>query len=172
MDQINWCNVEHFFYATMLKVGYPSEHPTLTDGGNGFRLITHASDDLYFEDRWTRTPESNKSSGTTTIFMRFPQKDNNRPTSYVPIWAMHYGGWYTRGAALFLKEILRTSYETSMVEFRGCRGPFSQRKETGALYTNTLHPLSSFTGFRGEECIVSNLGLLSGEHIYFGHALI
>lgn len=172
MDHINWCKVERFFYTTMLMVGYPSEHPALADGGNGFRLITHASDDLYFEDRWTRTPESNKSSGMTTISIRLPQKEQDATMPYIPIWAMHYGGWYTRGGALFLKEILRTSYETSMVEFRGCRGHFKYQKETGALYTNTLHPLSSFIGFRGEERIVSRLGLLSGEHIYFGHALI
>ena len=123
--------------------------PTFEEGG--FTLI-----DYYFT-----YPNSTKSFGTTLISC-------TDGILVRPVWIMHYGGWYSKEAIPFLKEILRVAYSKNF--FSGGRG-ISPSQSSSFLYMNKIEK-NEFSDFKGVEEIYNGKGTFLGSHQYFGGSLI
>lgn len=170
--QINWKEAEAAFYGFMRHGWVSSEiifHQKIL-ALDGHRVFAPASDGTYkLVDMWTRTPSSDYSAGSTTLYTW-------SGFEWVPIWQMHYGGWYTQHGSDTVKAALRDVFaKPTDFGFRGCRGP--QHKvfpEYGAVYTNLLEDGGSFQKFRGVEQVTSARHPVEpfGEHEYFGMALV
>lgn len=166
---LDWNEVEQFFYRAMAE-GWASgkkvsigpdgcKHTSLCDSSLGFVLW----------DRWTHTPGSVYSAGTTLI--SYQGVGDNVFTPAVPIWIMQYGGFYTPNAGAFVRKVLLDAYQHPQGVFLGCRGPAIA--SNGALqYENSLNLRGSFLIFNGHET-VRNLHQeeITGRHSYSGMAL-
>jgi len=145
--------VEAFFFEAMMH-GYATEvEPFLNIPLPGWKTISYENESLQLVDMWHTTPNSDYSSGVITIF----RKD-------MPIWVMHFGGWYKKSAIQFLKNALMHSFENR--KFTGGRGPFSLESE-GLTYKNIVI-LNSFVEFYGHEKITSETDGFLGTHWYRG----
>jgi hypothetical protein len=145
---------EAYFFKAM-RTGYVVGSKTLNNFPfPGWKTVRHKDGSFSLTDTWISTPYSNRSSGVTTIYY----KD-------VPIWVMHYGGWYEKEADYVLRAALKWSYEQG--EFTGGRGP--EEFETSYMrYTNVL-ARNRFVNFEGIEKIVGKgTGTLYGTHWYRG----
>lgn len=116
--------------------------------------------DLRVVDQWTQTPCSDQSNGFTLITW-----------NGIPVWIMHYGGWYKKEVAPFLKKCLLQNYITE--EFRGGRGPESEGVGDLLWYANRLgnNTPNTFESFSGEETIMKGNEHM-GSHWYRGDLLI
>lgn len=170
MYDVSWKKAEAAFYGFM-RHGWVANHfPKEVLGVEGYRTFAPPNDGTYkLIDMWTRTPSSDYSAGLTTLYQR-------TGFDWIPIWAMHYGGWYTQMGSDVVKAALRNAYsDPSDAGFRGCRGPQQQEfPELGALYFNDLEHGGSFQKFRGTERVITarDSNRLAGEHEYFGMSLV
>ena len=178
MHNIDWKEVEAFFYHAMATSGYPAgarfAGPALL---RGHTRIGHQRADGMFrlEDIWSHGPGT-KSAGFTTIYL---YTGDEARVDWMPIWQMHYGGEYQKEHTSVLKKILLDAYSRPEGgKFQGCRGP-REIVHDGILYTNRLesplvHEEASFCKFSGFERMVSHFSDRSkvGYHQYFGMALV
>ena len=108
-------------------------------------------------DQFIVNPRSNKSSGTTIIWY-----------DQIPVWVMHYGGWYQKRAIPFLKKCLCSAYESKT--FRGGRG-LGCVEGKKLTYFNLIEEASTFRCFKGKEGIFADAKCI-GNHWYRGMTLI
>jgi hypothetical protein len=159
MDNIQILKEAQIVFFEALLEGYAGKTKSIKKitSPNGYKTLTFSKGDFTVLDMYCVTPYSDCSCGTTTIFY----KDK-------PVWWMSYGGEYPKKVILFLKKVLRQSYEVG--EFNGCRG----RKNVcfgSYLYMN--HFVGDFSFFQGEEKIFEEKkGEHLGHHRYFGMSLI
>ena len=173
LKSINWQEVEAFFYQAMLQ-GWASDTKVEVDMDTGYKTWqfaghTASGTPLVLTDRWTKTPDSCCSSGTTTICLGVTVT-----ISVVPIWTMHYGGRYPEGVTILVKNALKKVYMAQHeYPFMGCRGPAKLEAE-GIVYHNWVDyqdPIP-FRCFSGIEKVVAEGDVEVGYHEYFGMALI
>ena len=145
-----------FFEAMLLGWAAGGKKKTIPAFPN-HKVVEHIDDNLRLLDMWSETPSSNKSSGSTTIFL-----------DDIPVWAMHYGGWYTEEAAEIVKAALREAYEKN--QFFGGRGPI-EFVHNGIFYAN--RPQGDFNNFSGREELrrIDHSEIL-GFHEYWGISLL
>ena len=170
LQNIDWKEVEAFFYQAMLG-GWATGENSNVDPYTGYKTFSTRRTDLPYSlvDRWTNTPESDLSSGTTTICWA----PRSCPDA-IPIWTMHYGGLYVREATTLVKDALKHAYQNPRsMPFMGCRGPMGF-KSTGIVYQNLVDYQDTvpFRRFSGTEKVVTTGGLQLGYHQYFGMSLI
>jgi len=123
--------------------------------------VSYREDDLLLVDYYCTTPNSPKSSGTTTIWLK-----------EAPVWTMQYGGEYEQIAIPFLKQVLWDAYAAGC--FFGGSGP-QVRFRSNLLYVNRYDG-PFFQDFRGREEIFrihNNVkARVLGYHEYLGMALV
>lgn len=126
----------------------------------GSRTITFVSGHFRVVDFFLTTPDSDMSTGVTMIWYQG-----------VPVWVMHYGGWYVEAAISFLKLVLHQAYDVDRC-FYGGRGPCSMQVG-GLRYANRIR-VNDFINFLGEEDIVdtNDHDRLLGHHWYRGMSLL
>jgi hypothetical protein len=123
----------------------------------GWKMVEHVEGDLRMVDMWHKTPGSDHSTGVAMIYW----KD-------IPVWVMHFGGWYKPEAMPVLKEALRWCYERR--KFIGGRGP-ENYYGSDMVYEN--RPVAnSFTDFNGVEIIKDYGDKILGSHWYHGSWLL
>ncbi len=153
--------VQQFFFKAMLEGwttgGQEVEMPNMP----GYTALPFQEGDLRLIDCYCVNPMSRKSAGTTTISLQG-----------IPVWVMHYGGFYEEGAIVFLKQALLKVYQDH--EFIGGRGPRLYVRGD-LLYVN--EPDGDFTKFNGREEIFNiEDGLKNktslGFHEYWGMSLL
>jgi hypothetical protein len=161
--------IEEAFFEAM-RHGYasgvisPAVRETRTDIAGMKRVVFDSYNprgDLRVIDQWTETPGSRWSSGFTLITYQ-----------NIPVWIMHYGGWYNPEVTQFLKECLLDNYTKGL--FDGGRGPNGYRKGR-MVYGNESDNTTdySFREFSGNEMIKDTRGdITDGHHWYHGHLLI
>ena len=173
MYQIDWNNVEAAFYHIMhdgwVSGRMENKEILVLDG---YRVYAPSPDETYkLVDMWTRTSLSERSAGVTTLYQRFD-------VDWIPIWVMHYGGWYKPQASDFLKCVLRLAYENPPSSFEpphnfwGCRGPHTS-EVNDFVYQNqhVVGPHFSFKSFEGWEQVLLGQERV-GYHQYFGMSLV
>jgi hypothetical protein len=158
---------EVFFKA--LLAGYFSH----SGDGNDSKIITvkspngtenifrYTDGDFIVIDSYWATPNSDYSTGTTTILFR----------NY-PIWWMSYGGHYPKEVIRFLKLAIEMQYKAGL--FRGGRGP-ARYSDVQFTYKNISKGTGneSFSLFSGREEIWNNKDEnLLGFHEYFGISML
>lgn len=159
--------VRAFFFRGMLN-GYVSGSRTITRIPEmpGYKLAPFRHGDFYLLDMWSKTEDSDRSSGMTNIWYRDKL-----------VWEMQYGGHYPEEAIPFLKEVLRQAYESG--NFYGGRGPRRHEDKSGIfLYTNEpwkFWRFGDFARFKGHEEI-HRRGPdgyeLIGHHDYTGMSIL
>lgn len=123
-----------------------------------YKAIPYRSEEWYLLDNYCTTPLSNKSVGTTTIWFHD-----------VPVWVMHYSGWYDVSAIGILKRALQKTYRTGV--FTGGRGPLVYAEET--LIYHNKPTANCFEKFAGREDIFdAENGVMLGYHEYSGMSLL
>jgi hypothetical protein len=152
-----------FFKA--LLAGYVGGNPNngiikITSSNGNKKIISYSEGDFVVIDSYWVTPNSDHSSGTTTILYK-----NN------PIWWMSYGGCYPKDVIGFLKSALKSQYEKG--SFRGGRGPI-RHVGTQFTYRNMSKGIenSDFDHFSGREEILDKEENLLGFHEYFGMSML
>ena len=124
----------------------------------GYKAIPFRDGKFYLLDLYSKTKDSAKSTGTTTIW-----HDDN------PIWIMHYGGFYKEEAIGFLQRALAEAYITN--RFIGGRGP-SLFEDDQFRYENTS-VTNDFSRFRGREDVLKKQSSeVMGYHEYWGMSLV
>lgn len=172
LANIDWASAEQFFYASMLN-GWASGASPSYDVIHGYKSMSSCSDTYRLVDRWVKVSGHMHSSGVTTLY-QFVHFGNVSPVE-VPIWTMHYGGWYTDEAAEFVREVLRVTYSNPRklggVEKCGCRGSSTVPGEL--MYSNHLPGGATFQDFFGREYVTRRSdGAELGFHQYFGMSLV
>ncbi|MDP2631730.1 MAG: hypothetical protein Q8P30_03110 [Candidatus Uhrbacteria bacterium] len=164
---VELAEVQEFFFKAMLHGWAGDGKPIAVTDMPGFKEFSFQDSKFLLKDRFSSTPESDKSSGTTTIWFQD-----------VPIWNMYYAGWYTKEASGVVKHALRQAYENEV--FRGGRGqpctltkqmsPDSQ--EITVRYNNVLRS-NGFDQFEGCEDVRNmSHNELCGYHRYHGMILL
>ena len=173
---IDWNEVEAFFYRGMLD-GWASGRKAAQAPVEGYKCMQHKEEGFTLLDMWTKASGSMGSSGVTTIYI------DSASGSLLPIWTMHYGGWYSDAASELVKTALRVEYEMQLKTpslFSGCRG-CRVFETNGMNYRNTLQPIkhwwipgetAHFGAFEGYEKVEKSDETILGYHKYFGHALL
>jgi hypothetical protein len=123
----------------------------------GMKTIPFEHGDYRVLDMYTVSPESGRSSGSTTIWHK-----------NVPIWVMYYGGYYSEIAMPFLKECLHRAYVEER-RFYGGRGPHFVRGDRFTYINNVAS--DAWADFRGEESIFDLNEQPLGSHWYRGMSL-
>lgn len=158
--------LREFFFESMQR-GYIFSPPKVPiDGLPGSKGIRYEQGDLLFVDFWFVNPSSEFSYGMTVI-----------SCAGRPVWAMHYGGWYSARVIPFLKRALARNYDQGI--FQGGRGPRNLEGEDHTLqYLNKVEQ-DGFADFRGCERIIAAseqtgapFGSVLGEHRYFGGLMV
>ncbi len=157
-------DIQEFFFEAMMQ-GYAGDgNVTRVFDMPGFKRVEVNRGPWRCIDQWSSYSDSNRSTGATFIW----HQD-------IPVWDMHYGGWYSPDVVWFLKAALKSSYERKL--FYGCRGPNSFKIE-GLEYSNRWQApfrVSSlaFRDFSGKEEIrrIVTQEVL-GYHEYFGMSLL
>lgn len=147
-----------FFDAMVHGYADPNTKKAPVPGLPGSKSIMYQSGEFVVMDCYFVREGSNVSSGFTLI-----TKDG------IPVWVMHYGGWYEKEAIPFLKSALMAAYQEG--EFFGGRGPveFMDKKEVFIYKNAGSFGDSSFSDFRGSEKIFElHTGRTFGTHEYFG----
>jgi hypothetical protein len=166
---------EGVFFRAMIDgyVGGKGQKSTKVTTPDGRTIITYIEGPFRVVDEYWTTPQSDASTGATTII--FSQILHGVFVE-TPVWGMGYGGRYPKEVIPFLKSALATAYRRH--EFCGGRGP-ERYIEEGLTYENhsrqgvELDSIgSSFTGFQGHEEIGVTGGKTLGFHHYFGMAMI
>jgi hypothetical protein len=151
--------IRKFFFQAMLhgwaSGGSKFQIPSLP----GFKAIEYTNGTLRLLDVWSKTPESNKSSGMTTIFF-----ENN------PVWIMHYGGLYEKKASRLVKVALAEAYQKS--EFFGGRGPMCVFSDVHKFFYFNAVAINDFERFKGREEVIDYDRQVLGWHDYWGMSLI
>lgn len=122
----------------------------------GYREISYQEVGSPFRltDRFSVIPGSPKFDGTTTIWH-----------NDVPVWVMHYWGFYEEAANKFLKSVLLRAYRDK--EFFGGRGR-KVAQEGPFLYLNHTQ-LEDFRSFSGREEVINTVaGGVLGSLDYSG----
>lgn len=189
LENINWVDVEKFFYVAMQKgwVSGKKPHAMLVPGYRGFEYVRTP---YKLVDMWVKMPGSNNSSGVTTIYFDTVNGASSPPiqsssvlnerkkkSKYTVLWAMHYGGFYTPEASAVVQHILRLAYEKPAY-FSGCRG-WKRYEKDGLKYENHVFDSlprrfvsreGNFKSFGGYEDVTNEKGEFLGFHRYFGRA--
>lgn len=154
-------HAKEFFFTAML-VGYVSGNKKFIRKTNdGHIVIEVIKGKFKLVDSYFKNPHSIFSSGTTTIYY-----------DGVPVWIMHYGGWYIKEVIPFLKMNMETCYRAKI--FHGGRGILNYKGE-GYIYKNNVYDEehTSFEEFSGrEEITKEGTKQLLGCHNYFGRKLV
>jgi hypothetical protein len=152
------------FFRAMVK-GYTdedSERGTIFELP-GYKTHEHIEGDFRVLDCYSDTPQSNSSSGFTTVW--------NQGT---PVWVMQYDGTYEEEAIPFLKWVLMQTYKKS--KFVGGRGAPVTKKENGSIFTYSNYvEAPNWRAFRGREeiqCHRGNHSKILGSHRYSGRLLL
>ncbi len=149
--------IEAFFFRAMMAGWATDSDSSEIDCLPGHKAILYSEGDLRLLDLYCVNPNSPKTTGTTTIWF----KD-------VPVWVMHYGGFYKDSAIAILKNALRKTYKDGV--FVGCRGPMIFQEDS-LVYVNRLH-IGNFGKFEGrEEVFRPKDGVSLGYHEYWGMSL-
>ena len=151
-------DIENAFFEAMAS-GYAQNAPK--SGINHLphsHIITCELGEYRVSDLYITTPHSDKSVGQTIIWHR-----------NVPVWSMHYGGWYAKIAIPFLKECLDRAYVQER-RFYGGRGPYFVRDDR-FTYVNQVRR-ESFADFEGEEQVFDLSEQTLGYHWYRGMSLL
>lgn len=175
LREINWAIVEQFYYEAMLS-GWSSGKKPEASPLTGFKQHVYTDRPLRLVDAWSSTLGSDASSGMTTIYLDLGYRQKSA-AEYVPIWAMHYSGFYTKEAADFVKHVLVGTYKNPN-SFHGCRG-WEKYERGGLKYENWIEDqgIPSLKGgprfelFSGHEYVMKG-GVCIGYHRYFGESLI
>ncbi|MFH1632036.1 MAG: DUF5680 domain-containing protein [bacterium] len=128
----------------------------------GYKRFVYEDGDFKLIDQYCTRPGSNRSSGTTIIWH-----------CNIPIWVMHYGGWYDEFAISIVKEALKKAYGSHV--FCGGRGLPTEARKTGLthyIYSNVVRR-NDFDCFEGREevyCVTEYA--LKGYHDYWGMSLL
>lgn len=123
----------------------------------GSKAIPFVHGDFKVLDCYLVTPESDMSTGWTTIW-HLGQ----------PVWIMYYGGKYAKIAIPFLKQCLRRAYMDER-RFYGGRGPTFVRDDR-FTYVNRIER-NDFGNFAGEEQVFDLSEQPLGYHWYRGMSL-
>jgi len=154
---MNLSQIQSFFLRAMANGWIGSGTFVDCADAPGYKAFSFHDGDLLLVDRYCSAPDSTASAGTTTIW----HKD-------VPVWVMHYGGWYERSAIECLKLALRETYGSD--QFVGGRGPRSF--SVGSIAYANEPRLDDFKKFDGREEIRDvSTGTLLGFHEYWGMSL-
>jgi hypothetical protein len=149
-----------FFFRAMLEGYLSATKPKKNTPFSGWNTLEYKEWPFSLVDMWNTTFYSSASSGVTTI-------------SYmgIPIWVMHYGGWYEDEAITTLKAALSQNYKHGV--FIGGRGPmefeegdfhYKNQPEVGGL---------DFEHFEGCEYMDNTrTRTLVGYHWYRGDWLV
>lgn len=161
---MNIVEIQNFFFDAMLHGWAAGVEARLVPNMPRYQEIPYQRGDFSMVDRWC-SGSGGKFSGTKTIDYQS-----------VPVWQMHYAGWYEEGVISFLKFVLFDTYQGS--KFLGGRGTYALIDRGKHLaYANQPEPRSSFLEFSGQEFIRHTKGTTvetkqKGECRYFGMSLI
>ncbi len=163
VQDLGW-RVKDFFFEAMADGYAASKTAAVIPQVPGSKLIGYQMGQFRLLDTWISFEGSIHSTGITLIWYT----ENGQE---IPVWAMHYGGYYVERAIPFLKECLASAYRQQL--FFGGRGPtWYKDEETSLLYINQPNK-GHFGNFKGEENIYDQKNnLLLGHHWYRGHYLI
>lgn len=152
------------FFAAMNEGGWAAEGPSPhsrpmmdVELRPGYKGIKWAKLEWTVTDEWIQIPDVSRSAGITTIYQ-----------AGIPVWIMHYGGWYPDDIIPVVQRALRAAYKAA--RFYGGRGPESFL-EGELQYTNCLVD-NRFSAFQGTEYVHDAQKKLRGFHTYFGFALL
>jgi hypothetical protein len=156
--------VKDIFLDAMLNGwAHPNTHKGTIEGLPGSTCIKFEKDGFAVIDCYYSNPGSDLSSGHTLIAYEG-----------IPVWAMHYDGFYKKQAMPFLMAALLDAYVAR--QFIGGRGAACRSFDGGRLvYVNEVDEASCFASFSGKEYVYGYSGpdrICLGTHRYFGHALI
>lgn len=155
---VDLAQVQEFFFKGMVGGWAAGAKKIMIPEMPGFRAIKFREGDFRLLDCWSKTENSTKSFGTTTIWFRD-----------IPAWIMNHGGLYDERAIAFLKRVLRQNYEAG--EFVGGRGPLVFAE--GLLRYTNYPRHNDFHRFDGRENVFSNeTGTFLGYHDYWGMSLL
>ena len=132
-------DVEKAFFEAMAAGYAQSIKKTPIPDLPGSKAIISVDGHFRVVDYWLVTANSNKSTGSTTIW--FDEQ---------PVWVMHYGGWYDKDVIPFLKKCLHRAYVEER-KFYGGRGP-TEVKDRDLRYNNEIDR-NDFFNARGEEFV-------------------
>ncbi len=182
-ESIDWQKVEEFYYWSMYS-GWPSGMKPSPSVIDGYKSFAFSDGTLRLVDLWSTTPGSTASCGMTTIYLDTSTPVRSVATKMIPIWSMHYGGYYEKSALPFLQQVLRVAYKhPSDGTFYGCRG-WNVYATGEFMYRNTLvapwhhrapeidEITASFRAFSGYEEIFGKDDVQLGFHQYFGGSLL
>ncbi|MFZ1987966.1 MAG: DUF5680 domain-containing protein [Minisyncoccia bacterium] len=150
--QMAWSKAMMTGYAT-------SSLSTNVSGFPGSKRITVKVGMFLVTDTWHVTPMSTVSGGTTLISFE-----------EIPVWMMHYFGFYSESAIPLLKQALYKNYKNRI--FHGGRGPRYFGVDGSYWYENLVGKGSSFKKFSGEEQIHDKGPRCIGYHRYHGGSMI
>lgn len=149
---------QEFFFTAMAAGFAAGVEPQHNQPLPGWEMMEYRKNSFHLVDMWLYNPYTYNSTGTTTILW-----------NEIPIWVMHYGGWYHESAIETLREALKSAYETK--RFRSGRGPGVFETEY-YRYINSFTK-NDFTSFFGTEKIVTISGnQLLGTHWYRGEWML
>ena len=179
MFPVDWNEVETFYFHAIRRVGWFSYDPKSIHSEGIKRWARYEEAGLSLKDEWREVPESRYSTGVTIISKKVDKE-------WKLIWAMHYGGVYSKEASSLLKSVLIHSYDTHAKRpFQGCRGPEEEWINDYYVYQNMLSMYleNSFKQFESHERIRYyqhglktskdiGTGVNLGHHSIFGMALV
>lgn len=150
--------VQEFFFKAMIQGWACGVEKINMPNMPGYKKIEFRDGNFYLADLYCVTPESDKSAGTTTIWV-----------NGIPVWWMSFNGFYNEKAIAFLKEALLDVYSKHI--FLGGRGPRGF-KGSGMTYINNPWK-NDFSDFEGkEEILVRGTRQSLGWHRYRGMSLL
>jgi len=91
--------IEHAFFEAMASGYAQNVKKDTIDCLPHSKVIAFELGDYMVVDFYFTTPRSDKGVGQTVIWHQ-----------NVPVWTMHYGGWYAKIAIPFLRECLHRAY--------------------------------------------------------------
>ena len=151
--------IQTFFFKAMLEgyaAGGSKKLPVV--GMPGYKEVRLSDGNFLLVDCWCTNSDTQKSAGTTTIWV-----------DMVPVWVMHYGGFYDKSVTPFLKRALYKNYKTQ--KFFGGRGPLTY-DERPITYVNQPR-FEKFDKFEGREEVFDSVRLITlGFHEYWGMSLL
>jgi len=155
---VDLARIQAFFFRAMVEGWAVGGQKIQIPDMPGYKAIPFRDGDFFLLDCYCVTPHSSMSAGTTTIWHRD-----------VPVWVMHYGGFYEEDAIAFLKRALSMTYQVG--EFVGGRGPNVFVRDS-MVYVNRPYP-NDFAKFEGrEEVLIAESGISLGFHEYWGISLL